>query len=71
LKNKRLASFIKYLNETLVNAPTDADAKKTLKSFLICFFDNRKRLSDAYKQVGGGQDDLSYKLFYPFHSVKK
>jgi len=62
------ASFIKYLNETIVNAPTDADAKNNFKILFDFVFSITAALDDAYKHLA---DDLSYKTFLSVSIVSK
>jgi hypothetical protein len=62
------ASFIKYLNETIVNAGNDTDAKKNFKILFDFIFSITAALDDAYKHLS---DDLSYKTFLSVSIVSK
>lgn len=62
------ASFIKYLNDTIVNAPTDVDAKNNFKILFDFIFSITATLDDAFKHLA---DDLSYKTFLSVSIVSK
>lgn len=62
------ASFIKYLNDTIVNAPNDTDAKNNFKILFDFIFSITAALDDAYKHL---TDDLSYKTFLSVSIVSK
>jgi len=62
------ASFIKYLNNTIANATSDADAKNNFKILFDFIFSITAALDDAYKHLA---DDLSYKTFLSVSIVSK
>jgi hypothetical protein len=59
-KTNDYASFIKYLNDKIINAANDTDAKNNFKILFDFVFSVTAELNDAYKHI---TNDLSYNTF--------